>query len=359
MVPTPRGLTVTKAESSGAQEPNETPGGNGHFPPWPESAFLFTQGLNSDFQEQLPGGARGAPLAALEAFRVRERRAAGTPRGPPDTAEAPRFFTLFLGRFSLEPPEGFPRPLWASGTGSPVTKVRTPPRPSQRSSPDPGRRRPVHAAFRGPSLPPPPEAPGSLNFSPMKPNPDPFQDSPQVAQPNPPPTLILSDYEPVLPSGVEGWERLPLRGETQDASQKMQMGSPLNPRSRGDLPRSSDHPAPRRGSRCEVEASPAPHPDSSRESLRSGPQGDRHPSGTPRSRGGRQLPWLVAPWELRYPQCRMSGPRHVANERSESARFRDPRIWAGLPAPLWRQYGDCSVYSCPRRPFGAWTEPGG
>lgn len=359
MMPTARGLTVTKAESSGAQEPNETPGGNGHFPPWPESAFLFTQGLNSDFQEQLPGGARGAPLAALEAFRVRERRAAGTPRGPPDTAEAPRFFTLFLGRFSLEPPEGFPRPLWASGTGSPVTKVRTPPRPSQRSSPDPGRRRPVHAALRGPSPPPPPEAPGSLNFSPMKPNPDPFQDSPQVAQPNPPPTLILSDYEPVLPSGVEGWERLPLRGETQDASQKMQMGSPLNPRSRGDLPRSSDHPAPRRGSRCEVEASPAPHPDSSRESLRSGPQGDRHPSGTPRSRGGRQLPWLVAPWELRYPQCRMSGPRHVANERSESARFRDPRIWAGLPAPLWRQYGDCSVYSCPRRPFGAWTEPGG
>lgn len=72
MVPTARGLTVTKAESSGAQEPNETPGGNGHFPPWPESAFLFTQGLNSDFQEQLPGGARGAPLAALEAFRVRE-----------------------------------------------------------------------------------------------------------------------------------------------------------------------------------------------------------------------------------------------------------------------------------------------
>lgn len=104
-----------------------------------------------------------------------------------------------------------------------------------------------------------------------------------MAQPNPPPTLILSDHEPVLLPGVgEGWERLPLRGETQDVSQKMRMGSPLN--------RSSDrssHAAQTtrlrvggpdvRGSRCEVEASPAPHPDSSRESLRPGLQGDRHP----------------------------------------------------------------------------------
>lgn len=33
-----------------------------------------------------------------------------------------------------------------------------------------------------------------------------------MAQPNPPPTLVLSDHEPVLLSGVgEGWERLPLR----------------------------------------------------------------------------------------------------------------------------------------------------
>ena len=116
-MPTARGLTVTKAESRGAREPNETPRGSGHFPPWPESAFLFNQGLNSDFQEQLPGGARGAPLAASEAFRARERGAAGTRRGPSDTAAAPRFFTLLLGRVSLEPREGFPRPLWASGTG--------------------------------------------------------------------------------------------------------------------------------------------------------------------------------------------------------------------------------------------------
>lgn len=177
-MPTARGLTVTKAESRGAREPNETPRGSGHFPPWPESAFLFNQGLNSDFQEQLPGGARGAPLAASEAFRARERGAAGTRRGPSDTAAAPRFFTLLLGRVSLEPREGFPRPLWASGTGSPMTKVCTPPRPSQRSSPDPGRRRPVHAALRGPSPPTPPEAPGSLNFPPMKPDPDLFQESP-------------------------------------------------------------------------------------------------------------------------------------------------------------------------------------
>lgn len=55
------------------------------------------------------------------------------------------------------------------------------------------------------------------------------------------------------------------------------------------------------GVRCEVEASPAPHPDSSRESLRPGlqetcgPQGFDTASGTPRSRGGRPLPWLVAP----------------------------------------------------------------
>ena len=90
-----------------------------------------------------------------------------------------------------------------------------------------------------------------------------------------------------------------------------------------------------------------------------GRQGSDTASGTPRSRGGSPLPWLVAPRELRYPQCRMPGPRRVANERSESAPFRDPRIWAGLPATLWRQCGDCSVYSYPRRPFGAWTEARG
>ena len=57
----------------------------------------------------------------------------------------------------------------------------------------------------------------------------------------------------------------------------MLMGSPLNPHARRDLPRGSDHPDPHRGSRCEVEASLSPHPDSSRESLHSGPHGDRHP----------------------------------------------------------------------------------
>ena len=123
-----------------------------------------------------------------------------------------------------------------------------------------------------------------------------------MAQPNPPPTLILSDHEPVLLSGVgEGWERLPLRGETQDVSQKMRMGSPLN--------RSSDrssHAAQTtrlrvggpdvRGSRCEVEASPAPHLDSSRESLRPGPQGDRHPGHRALTQppGLRNLGWAPA-----------------------------------------------------------------
>ncbi|XP_060996650.1 basic salivary proline-rich protein 2-like [Dama dama] len=84
------------------------------------------EGLNSDFHEQPPGGARGAPLAASEAFRVGERGAAGTRRGPPDTAETPPFFRLLLGRASMEPPDALPRPLWSSGTGFPRTKVRTP-----------------------------------------------------------------------------------------------------------------------------------------------------------------------------------------------------------------------------------------
>ena len=123
-VPTGRGLTVTKAESSGAREPNATPMGSGHLPPW--RSRRFTQRLNSDFHERPPGGARGAPLAASEAFGVGERGAAGTRRGPPDTAEAPPFFRLLPGRVSMEPPDGLPRPLWSSGTGFPRTKVRTP-----------------------------------------------------------------------------------------------------------------------------------------------------------------------------------------------------------------------------------------
>ena len=355
MVSTARGLRVTKAESSGAGAQRDPRG------EWALSSLArVCVPFHPRAEFRLPrAAARGRPRSPASCLggvpSGREQRSWDAPR-----ASRHRRGSSVLHALPGKVQPGTPRRGKPSGTGSSMTKVRTSPRPSQRPSPDPGRRRPVHAALRGLSPPPAPEAPGSLNFSPMKPNPDLFQDSPQVAQPNPPPTLILSDHEPVLPSGVgEGWERLPLRGETQDVSQKMQMGSPLNPRSRGDLPRSSDHPAPRRGSRCEVEASPAPHPDSSRESLPPGPQGDRHPSGTPRSRGGRRLPWLVAPWELRYPQCRVSGPRHVASERSESARFRDPRMWAGLPAPLWRQYGDCSVDSCPRRPFGACTEPGG
>lgn len=89
-----------------------------------------------------------------------------------------------------------------------------------------------------------------------------------------------------------------------------------------------------RGSRCEVEASPASpgqfpgKPPSRPTEPPPGPQGfdslrDSAISG-----------WAAASVaggaaRLRYP-CRMPGPRHVANELSESARFRDPRIWAGL-----------------------------
>ena len=172
--------------------------GSGHLPPW--RSRRFTQGLNSDFHERPPGGARGAPLAASEAFGVGERGAAGTRRGPPDTAEAPPFFRLLPGRVSMEPPDGLPRPLWSSGTGFPRTKVRTPrplPHRGQAQTPAAGNQ---SQRLSGP--PPTPRPPCSLNSSPMKPNPDLFQESLPGGAAKPGANADPVRYEPVLQSGV-------------------------------------------------------------------------------------------------------------------------------------------------------------
>lgn len=116
-MPTARGLTVTKAESRGAREPNPgPPGAVGTFLPGPSLRCLFNQGLNSDFQERLPG-APAEPRHASEASEAGERRLLGRAEGAFRHRSGSSVLPLL--------PEGQPgarrfppAPLRASGTGS-------------------------------------------------------------------------------------------------------------------------------------------------------------------------------------------------------------------------------------------------